>query len=186
MKSPVPAVELRGRIALFRGINVGGNNKLPMKELVSVLEGLGLQSIKTYIQSGNVFFQSKATDMQLASRIAAAINKSHGFEPKVLLLDAAKLEKIIKSNPFPEGESEGNTLHFNFLASVPPKPDLAGIEKLRAANERWQLKGDVFYLYAPDGIGRSKLAANMERLLGVPMTGRNWNTIKKLQEMAKG
>ena len=170
-------------IALFRGINVGGNNKLPMKELVAVLEGMGLQSIKTYIQSGNVVFRSKTTDTQLAARIAAAIKKSHGFEPKVLLLDAAKLEKVIKANPFPEGEREGNTLHFNFLASVPPEPDLAGIEKDRAASERWQLKGDVFYLYAPDGIGRSKLATSMERLLGVPMTGRNWNTVRKLKEL---
>lgn len=170
-------------IALFRGINVGGNNKLPMKELVAVLEGLGLQSIKTYIQSGNVIFQSKASDTQLATRIAAAIKKSHGFEPNVLLLDSATLERVIKANPFPEGEGEGNTLHFNFLASVPPKPDLAGIEKVRAASERWQLKDDVFYLYAPDGIGRSKLAASMERLLGVPMTGRNWNTVRKLREL---
>lgn len=170
-------------IALFRGINVGGNNKLPMKELVAVLEGLGLQSIKTYIQSGNVVFRRKTTDTQLAARIAAAIKKSHGFEPKVLLLDAAKLEKVIKANPFPEAEAEGNTRHFNFLASVPPEPDLAGIDKIRAASERWQLKGDVFYLHAPDGIGRSKLASGMERLLGVPMTGRNWNTVRKLKEL---
>ncbi len=170
-------------IALFRGINVGGNNKLPMKELVAVLEGLGLQGIKTYIQSGNVVFRSKATDTQLATRIAAAIKKSHGFEPKVLLLDAGRLEKAIKANPFPEGEGEGNTLHFNFLESIPSKPDLARIEKVRAASERWQLEGDVFYLHAPDGIGRSKLASGMERLLGVPMTGRNWNTVRKLKEL---
>ena len=171
-------------IALFRGINVGGNNKLPMKELVAVLEGLGLQNIRTYIQSGNVVFESTIQNLdQLADRMAAAIRKSHGFEPRVLLLDAAKLEKAIKDNPFPEGEAAGNTLHFNFLSEVPPKPDLAGIEKIRAVTERFKLKGDVFYLYAPDGIGRSKLALGMERLLGVPMTGRNWNTVSKLKEM---
>lgn len=173
-------------IALFRGINVGGNNKLPMKELVAVLEELGLKNLRTYIQSGNVVFSGKAEDkIKLAARMSAAIKKSHGFAPRVLLLDAAKLEKAIKANPFPEGEAEGNTLHFNFLESVPPEPDLAAMEKTRAPSERCELIGDVFYLHAPEGIGRSKLALNMERLLGVPMTGRNWNTVKKLQAMAE-
>ncbi|MDD2700931.1 MAG: DUF1697 domain-containing protein [Sideroxydans sp.] len=173
-------------IALFRGINVGGNNKLPMKELTTVLEGLGLQAVRTYIQSGNVIFDSNGEPAVLAERIAAAIKERHGFEPKVLLLDAGKLEKAIKANPFPEDKAEGNTLHFNFLKCVPPAPDLAGIEKIKAASERCELKGDVFYLHAPDGIGRSKLAANMERLLGVAMTGRNWNTVKKLQGLVSG
>ncbi|MBU0622273.1 MAG: DUF1697 domain-containing protein [Gammaproteobacteria bacterium] len=170
-------------IALFRGINVGGNNKLPMKELVAVLDGLGLKNIRTYIQSGNVVFDGKGEPAALAAKMGAAIKKSHGFEPKVLVLDAARLEKIIKANPFPEAETAGNTLHFIFLTEIPPKPDLAGIEKIRAASERCELKGDMFYLHAPDGVGRSRLAANMERLLGVPMTGRNWNTVSKLREM---
>jgi uncharacterized protein (DUF1697 family) len=174
-------------IALFRGINVGGNNKLPMKELVAVLEGLGLRDIRTYIQSGNVVFSGKADDkIKLAARISAALNKSHGFEPWVLLLEASALERAIKANPFPEGEADGKTLHCNFLALVPPKPDLAGLEKMKAASERFQLKGEVAYLHAPEGIARSKLASNMERLLGVPMTGRNWNTVRKLQEMING
>jgi uncharacterized protein (DUF1697 family) len=172
-------------IALIRGINVGGNNKLPMNELAAVLEKLGLQNIRIYIQSGNVVFQGKVLDTnRLAAKISTAIRKSHGFEPRVLLLDAAKLEKIISANPFPEAEAAGNTLHFNFLAEIPPKPDLAEIEKIRSASEQCKLKGDVFYLHAPDGIGRSKLAANMEKLLGVPLTGRNWNTVRKLREMA--
>jgi uncharacterized protein (DUF1697 family) len=170
-------------IALFRGINVGGNNKLPMKELVAVLEGLGLKHIRTYIQSGNVVFDGKGEPAALAAKMGAAIKKSHGFEPKVLVLDAARLEQAIQANPFPEGEAEGNTLHFNFLETVPTKPDLPGMEKIRAASERFQLKGDVCYLHAPEGIGRSKLAASMEKLLGVTMTGRNWNTVRKLKEL---
>lgn len=173
-------------IALFRGINVGGHNKLPMKELVAVLEGLGLRDIRTYIQSGNVVFSSKQEDkIKLAARISAAIQKSHGFEPWVLLLEADALARAIKANPFPEGEADGKTLHFNFLATVPPKPDLAGLERLKAASERFQLKGEVAYLYAPEGIARSKLASGMERQLGVPMTGRNWNTVRKLKEMVE-
>ena len=173
-------------IALFRGINVGGNNTLPMKELAAVLEGLGLRGVDTYIQSGNVVFQGKAVDPALLSKkIGAAIGKSHGFEPWVRLLDLPMLEQVIGGNPYPEAEAVPGTLHVNFLATVPPRPNLDGMEKLRAASERFQLAGDVLYLHAPDGIGRSKLAAALERLLGVPMTSRNWNTVRKLGEMAR-
>lgn len=169
-------------IALFRGINVGGNHILPMKELVSMLEGLGLKNVRTYIQSGNAVFQSKAANTaQLSTKISAAIQKSHGFAPQVFLLGASALRETIKANPFPE--AEGSTLHFNFLDDVPPAPDNSGIEKFRAASERYKLIGNVFYLHAPDGIGRSKLAAKLERLLGVPMTSRNWNTVRKLMDM---
>ena len=177
--------KMKTYIALLRGINIGGHNKLPMNELVAVLESLGLQNVRTYIQSGNAVFQSKASDSaKLAKMIGAEIRKRRGFESKVLLLDAAKLDKAIKANPFPEAEAEGNTLHFIFLAAVPPDPDLAGIKKIRTASERCQLNGDVFYLHAPDGAGRSKLASHMERLLGVQTTGRNWNTVRKLMAMA--
>ena len=171
-------------IALFRGINVGGKHILPMKELVAELEGLGLQDIKTYIQSGNVIFRSKVTDTaQLCGKISAAVKKGHGFEPQVLLLDSAALDKAIRGNPYPEAEVAPNTLHLNFLAAIPPKPDLNALEKIRAENERYYLAQDVLYLHAPDGIGRSKLAAGMERLLGVPLTSRNWNTVRKLKDM---
>jgi len=173
-------------IALFRGINVGGKKRLPMKDLVTVLEGLGLQGVKTFIQSGNAVFRGKGIAiMRLSKKVAAAIEESHGFAPWVLLLEAPVLEQAIKRNPYPEAEAAPSTLHVGFLATVPPRPDLDGLEKLRTAGERFALAGDVFYLHAPDGIGRSKLAAGMERLLGVPMTSRNWNTICKLGQLAR-
>jgi uncharacterized protein (DUF1697 family) len=173
-------------IALFRGINVGGNNALPMKELAAVLESLGLRGVKTYIQSGNVVFQGRAADPALLSkRIGAAIGKSHGFEPWVWLLDRPMLEQVIRGNPYPEAEDAPGTLYVNFLAIVPSRPNLDGLEKRRAASERFQLADDVLYLHAPDGIGRSRLVAALERLLGVPMTSRNWNTVRKLGEMAR-
>ena len=173
-------------IALFRGINVGGRNVLPMKELVALLENLDLQNVKTYIQSGNVVFQSEEKNAsQLANKISAVIKKSHGFEPRVLLLEIEEMEQAIASNPFPEAESEPKTLHVNFLTSVPEAPDLKALETLRKENERFALKRDVFYLHAPDGVGRSKLAAKAERLLGVSMTGRNWRTVSKIMALAK-
>ena len=173
-------------VALFRGLNVGGNSLLPMKELVTQLENIGLRNVRTYIQSGNAVFQSEEEAASLLStKIRAAIKKSHGFEPQVLLLEPEKIEKAVESNPFPEAESEPKSLHVHILASVPKNPDLDALESIKSERERFVLKDDVFYLHAPDGIGRSKLAANAEKLLGVLATSRNWRTIRKLMEMAK-
>src|ERR687889_126339 len=173
-------------IALFRGINVGGNNVLPMKELVSRLESIGAQNVKTYIQSGNAIFQSQEANASLLSdKISAAIKKSHGFEPQVFLLKLEDMEKVVDANPFPEAESEPKTLHVHFLASMPKNPDLGALESIKSDRERFALKDKVFYLHAPDGIGRSKLAANTEKLLGVAITSRNWRTVCKVMTMLK-
>lgn len=171
-------------IALFRGINVGGNCILPMKELKVILEKLGLQSVRTYIQSGNVVFKSEEKDRRkLSVEISAAVKKKYGFEPRVMLLSAEELENAIKANPFPEAQAEPVTLHLGFLADVPQNPDRQELERLKAGKEQYKLDGKVFYLYAPEGIGRSKLAARVERLLGVEITDRNWRTVQKIMEM---
>ena len=173
-------------IALFRGINVGGKNILPMKDLVALIENLGAQSVKTYIQSGNAVFQHKAeSTSQLSSKISAAIKASHGFEPQVFLLDLAEMEKVVAANPFPEAESEPKTLHLSFLDSAPQNPDLKTLEEIKKDNERFKLIDNVFYLHAPDGIGRSKLAARAEKALGVAATARNWRTVGKIMALAE-
>lgn len=174
-------------IALFRGINVGGNNSLPMKELVAVLEALGARGVKTYIQSGNAVLDSEEEDpSRLCARISAAIQQRRGFAPQVLLLTREDLARAIKENPFPEAATDHKALHAGFLADTPTAPDLAALEALRSETERFVLRGAVFYLHAPDGVGRSKLAAKAERLLGVPMTSRNWQTVCKVLELARG
>lgn len=174
-------------IALFRGINVVGNNVLPMKELVPILEALGCRNVLTYIQSGNAVFESGKIDTsRLSKRISEEIKKRRGFEPHVLMLGVEDIEKAIAKNPFPEAELEPKTLHFGFLASAPRNPDLGALERLRKDTERFRLIGKVFYLHAPEGIGRSKLAAGAERLLGVAMTDRNWRTVCKIRDMARG
>jgi uncharacterized protein (DUF1697 family) len=103
----------------------------------------------------------------------------------VLLLVREDIERAIRKNPFPEAASDPQSLHAGFLASVPEKPDLEALESLTSNRERFRLIDRVFYLHAPDGIGRSKLAARAEKLLGVPMTDRNWRTVCKIQEMAR-
>ncbi len=173
-------------IALLRGINVGGKNLLPMKNLVALLEELGCSQVKTYIQSGNAVFRSEEQDASLLSNtISGKIKSHHGFQPQVILLTLKEVEKAIAANPFPEAEDEPKTLHLFFLAAPPDDPDLEGLEELRAESERFELTKNVFYLHAPKGIGRSKLAANAERLIGVPVTARNWRSIQKIVEMAR-
>ena len=173
-------------IALFRGINVGGHNVLPMKDLVALLENIGAQNVMTYVQSGNAVFQSEETSAPILSNtISATIKEDHGFEPQVLLLELEEMQKAVGSNPFPEAESKPKTLHLHFLASVPKDPDFDALESIKTDRERFVLKDSVFYLHAPDGIGRSKLAANAEKILGVSMTARNWRTVCKIMAMAK-
>jgi uncharacterized protein (DUF1697 family) len=173
-------------IALFRGINVGGKHLLPMRELVDDLQSLGCEDVRTYIQSGNAVFEYSRSVASLGKRISKKIEERHGFGPHVLILDADQLHQAIASNPFPEAESDPKTLHLSFLAS--PLPRLAArqinaLGALKSPTERYNLIDHVFYLHAPDGVGRSKLAAKVEKSLGVPATARNWRTVVKLAEM---
>jgi len=172
-------------VALLRGINVGGKNKLPMAELIEILQALGLQNVRTYIQSGNAVFDSKRKpSARLGEDIAASIDERHGFRPGVVLVGVDELEQSIKANPFPEVESEPKTLHLFFLAQTPKHPDLESLERLRAPDERFHLEKRVLYLHAPSGIGRSKLATGIERHLGVPVTARNWRTVLAVRDLA--
>ena len=178
---------MKTHIALLRGINVGGKNNLPMKELVAILEDLGSRNVQTYIQSGNAVFENKENDpTRLSTKIRSQIKQRRGFEPYVLVLEREDIERAIRQNPFSEAETDPQTLHVGFLASAPEKANLKALESLKRDRERFHLIGKAFYLHAPEGIGRSKLAANVEKVLGVPMTDRNWRTVCKVWEMAKG
>ncbi|MGH7546859.1 MAG: DUF1697 domain-containing protein [Gemmatimonadales bacterium] len=172
-------------IALFRGINIVGRHLLPMSELRLLLEQTGCVDVRTYIQSGNAIFRSGLSAERLATRLRAAVSKSHGFEPRVLVLSRRELESAAAGNPFPEAAKNPRTLHLFFLAERPMKPDLKALEAIKAKTEQFELKGRIFYLHTPDGFGTSKLAERAERLLGVDATARNWRTVTTLLEMAK-
>ena len=155
---------------------------MAMKDLVEILESVGCENVKTYIQSGNVVFQIKKKPVtKIAREISYKISESYGFEPKILLLNVSELEEAIKNNPFKT--EDGKALHFFFLDSCPKNPDLEGLMAAKSKSEKYQLHKNVFYLYAPDGIGRSKLAAKVEQCMGIPATARNWNTVNKLISM---
>lgn len=172
-------------IMLVRGINVGGKNSLPMKSLKEILENQGCRNIKTYIQSGNVVFEHKDLAKDFKQAVAEFINRNRGFSPEMIIMSADKFKNTVRSNPFPSAESAPKTLHFFFLESTPEKPDLTRLMALKANSESFQLINDVFYLYAPEGIGRSKLAAKVEKCVDVPATARNWNTVEKLLNMVE-
>jgi uncharacterized protein (DUF1697 family) len=174
-------------IALLRGINVGGKHKLPMSALKLLIEECGCVDVRTYIQSGNVILNSavKAREV-LEQQITAAISKRHGFAPRVLLLTGAELEKAAAANPFPQAAEKPTSVHLVFLDAPPKNPDVKSLEALRMGSEAFALQGKVFYLYTPDGIGRSKLAERAGRFLGVESgTARNWRTVTTLLGMVK-
>lgn len=173
-------------ICLLRGINVGGNNKLPMQALRSLLEALGLENVKSYIQSGNVVFQSERIDRAaLSQEISAAIEKDHGFAPAILLLEQAELDAAMAANPFPQAVDEPKSLHLFFLEPAPKDPDLTALDELKKDTEDFALIDKVFYLHAPEGIGRSKLAERFGRGWKIDITARNWRTVCKLKEMVE-
>lgn len=171
-------------VVLFRGINVGGHNRLPMKELAALLERQGCSDVRTYIQSGNVILTCpRASAATLAKRLTAAIAKSHGFEPDVFVLTRQELEHAAAANPFPRADENPQALHLFFLSGPPKQPDLKSLDALKTT-EAFVLQGNVLYLYTPDGFGKSKLAARAEKALGVNATARNWRTVKTLLEMS--
>jgi len=164
---------------------VGGHNSLPMKTLTAIMENLGLENIRTYIQSGNVVFDYSGQDaFLLPQKIKSEIDQQFGFSPLVIILTLQEFERTVANNPFGHLVSDPQNLHFGFLASKPDQPDLIRMESLKANSEQFHLTDRVFYLFAPMGIGKSKLATQVEKLLGVPMTDRNFRTVQKLLEIA--
>lgn len=172
-------------IALFRGLNVGGSGRISMKELGALIEGLGLEAPRTYVQSGNILFRCEAARLvTLVAEIETAMQAVAGITTTVLLLRPEELRRIMDANPFPGAEAAPTSLHLFFFACPPPSPDLARLEALRAPSESFRLGEGALYLHAPEGIGRSKLGAGIEKSLGVPVTARNWRTATELLAMS--
>ena len=170
-------------IVLIRGINVGGNNMLPMKELAGLLKDIACENVKTYIQSGNVVLESDREAGQLSKEIGSVILRAKDFKVSVLALTQKDFERAVNENPY--STENGKILHLFFLSKTPSGPDFSILEHYKSASEQYELKGRVLYLYAPDGIGRSKLVSKIEKAMGVPTTARNWNTVQKLAELSR-
>ena len=175
-------------ISLLRGVNVGGHNQIKMEALRSLYSSLKLQNAQTYVQSGNVVFG--ATDRglaRLANRIEEAIEDKFGFRPDVILRSVAELRAVVAANPFAKRRDiHPGKLLVTFLAAEPRPEGFAAVRKLKTDPEELHLRAREAYIYFPNGAGRSKFPwANLGKLLGVPATARNWNTVLKLLELAE-
>lgn len=176
-------------IAILRGINVTGHNKLPMADLRKQLSSIGFENIQTYIQSGNVIFENgKSTPEKLAEQIAALIKKEWDYDVPVIVFEPDYVEQVISDNPFLNGRNEDETkLHVTFLAEEPAKENLKKLEEYNYPPDEIIVKEKAVYLFCPDGYGRTKYNNNfLENKLKVSATTRNWKTCNKLLEMAKG
>ncbi|WP_223835971.1 DUF1697 domain-containing protein [Streptomyces venezuelae] len=176
--------------ALLRGINVGGNKKVPMAELRSLLEGLGHGDVQTYLQSGNAVFSSTRQDpAALARELEAAIEAHFGFRVACLVLGGAYLRAVAEACPFPAAELAGKQLHVTFCSEQPGPERFAAIDGAAYLPEEYRIGERVLYLYVPEGLGRSKLAEALARpavVKGIDVTTRNWNTVVKLVELTSG
>lgn len=173
-------------IVLLRGINVGGTGKLPMASLRTLLAALGHKNVQTYIQSGNCVIQDSVSDAgDLERQIESAIEEQHGFRPVVMVISLAELRAAFEATPFDVPANEANTVHLFFLSQSATCPELSELERIKKPDEAFHLSEKVFYLHAPGGIGRSKLAMRAEHLVGVPTTARNLKTVQALLEMAE-
>jgi len=175
-------------ISLLRGINVSGQKKIKMDNLISLYEKIGLQDVVTYIQSGNVIFSSdKKNKPDLCALIENAIEKKYKFHVPVVIRTHREISNIIKNCPFGsvDLEKEGTKVLVTFLSSKPLKGKLAKALESAAASEKLVLAGKEVYLYCPNGYGKSKLSNTfLEKTLGVGATTRNWKSVNQLYELS--
>jgi uncharacterized protein (DUF1697 family) len=173
-------------LALLRGINVSGKNPVPMARLKETFAGLGFSEVRTYLQSGNVVFQSKkTTPAKLTAEIEAAISRDFGHQVPVLVLPAEQLEAIASHNPLsPKSGGEETHFHATFLFDAVSKATFDALKLPATEGERAILAKGVVLLHCPHGYGRTKLNNTwFERALKVHATTRNWRTVLALQEL---
>jgi uncharacterized protein (DUF1697 family) len=172
-------------VALLRGINVGGNNKLPMNDLVGMFERAGCTAVRHYIQSGNVVFEAKSA---LASRIRdvirADVEERLGLRVPLVLRTGREIAEVAKKHPLFKPGVAPESLHVMFLADLPGKKEGSRLDPARSPPDSFALVGREIYLCCPSGMGRSKLTnAYFDGMLGTTSTARNWRTVLTLAEM---
>jgi uncharacterized protein (DUF1697 family) len=175
-------------ISMLRGVNVGGHNKIKMDALRALYESLKLRDVRTYIQSGNVIFRTDERNLvSLTKRIQDGIQRTFGFRPDVIVRTPSELREVIARNPFATRRGiEPGKLLVTFLASDPGPEARANLLRVKADPEELRLDGRDLYIYFPNGQGRSKLSgAVIEKTLKTSGTGRNWNSVTKMLEIAE-
>jgi uncharacterized protein (DUF1697 family) len=172
-------------VALLRGVNVSGQNKLPMADLRARLGDLGHQDVATYIQSGNVILTARPTgEAALASAIETEIRRAFKLDVTVLVRTRAQVQKVSTANPFLKRGGDQSALHVTFLVAAPARADVRALSARPPGPDECAVVGREVYLRCPNGYGRTKLHNTyLERVLRVQATTRNWRTVLKLREL---
>lgn len=173
-------------IALLRGINVSGHNLIKMEKLREILKELDFEHISTYIQSGNILFQSKISDpKKLEKMISDLIYKHFGFNVSAFVVTLEDLKATVKNNPFAKENIALPQPYVSFLTTTPALSDLEMFKAINFQKDRWIVVGKNMYIHYADGAGATKLSnAIIEKKLKLTATARNWKTVHKLIELA--
>jgi uncharacterized protein (DUF1697 family) len=178
---------MKSYISILRGINVGGHRMIKMDALKKMCADLKFENVKTYIQSGNIVFQSKLIDVdKISNTIKENIEKYFGYDVPVLTFTKDELGTIINSNPFSNDKSKKSEFfHITFLSDFPTYQNIAQLEQVELKNDSYKIVGKTIYLYCPNSYSNSKLTNNLfENKLKLNVTTRNWKTTKQLFEIA--
>lgn len=174
------------KIAFLRGINVGGKRKILMTDLISLCGNLGWENVVTYIQSGNIIFDSDAPNSELEKNLEIAIAEKYGFDIPVIIRSSNELQTAIDRNPFYDEDSKIDQLHLTFLKENPTKEN---VEKTRTCNyepDKFKIEDKEVFVYCTGKYHRSKLTNTFfGKKLNTATTTRNWKTVLKLSELIK-
>jgi uncharacterized protein (DUF1697 family) len=175
-------------VALLRGVNVGGKNKLPMKDLVGIFSDAGCSEVRNYIQSGNVVFTATtALAKRISSLVEKQIEQRFGFSTRIIIRTAEQLRRVASNNPFLLKGSDEALLSVMFLADSPEPGAIAKLDPDRSAPDTYLVHEDAIFLCTPNGLAKTKLTnAYFDSKLGTVGTSRNWRTVLKLLEMMEG
>jgi uncharacterized protein (DUF1697 family) len=173
-------------VALLRGINVGGKNKLPMATLAKLFADEKCAAVSTFIQSGNVIFDAPAkAALTIGARVSKRIEDKLGLTVPVVVRAAAELASVPARNPFLKAGVDADELHVMFLADAPAATAARALDPARSPGDSFALVGRELFLRLPNGAGRSKLTnAYFDKALATVSTARNWRTVLKLIELS--
>jgi uncharacterized protein (DUF1697 family) len=172
-------------VVLLRGINLGSRNRISMPDLRELLEGSGLEDVRTYVQSGNVVLSSKASPTQVARKVEKLIADRFGLDIDVVARSRDELAEVVRRNPLRKLATDPKRYQVSFFAARPGRSVAGKLEAAKAEPEEFVIDGREIYAWHPKGVARSRLWALLAgRNLGVTATARNWTTVTKLLELA--
>jgi uncharacterized protein (DUF1697 family) len=171
-----------GQVSLIRGINVGGHAPVPMTRLRAIYEALGVEDVRTHLQSGNVAYRSDRLPDDIATQAEASLQEEFGLPIRVLGRRASDLARIVADNPFPDTDPSRHVVVF--LSAAPPADARARLERLAATGETVHVGEREIQIHYPQGMGGSKVSPAVLERNGLVATARNWRTVTRLLELA--